>query len=110
MGFTSPSGGGAEQGAAPAGGGNVVAKKPTFGDWPGTYFQERYPIAGGLAGMVFGNNAPQIALHPEYQQPGAQFSVTSDPDGQDSYSQLISMNAQPKQGGGLSAILKLLGV
>lgn len=106
MGFTSPVSGGAEQEAAPAGGGDTAAKKLTFGDRLGTYFQEHYPIAGGLAGMVFGNNAPSPTPAPG-QGMAAMPAVPMQQD-QPDYTSMLAMNAQPKQGGGLSAILKLL--
>lgn len=55
---------------------------PNTGDRLMQYFQNRYPVAGGVAQAVL-------------------------PDMQDN-SQLIQMNAQPKQGGGLTDLLKLI--
>lgn len=48
MGFSSPVEGG---GAAPADGA-APAKKPSFGDRLGDYFESRYPAAGGLAAIL----------------------------------------------------------
>jgi hypothetical protein len=101
---------GGDQGAAPAGGaapaaGDPVAKKSDFGERLGSYFESKYPIAGGLAQAVFGNNqapaagaAPQPATAPLAPMPQAGQQDTS----------LLAMNAQPQQGGGgLAALLKL---
>jgi hypothetical protein len=106
-----PQGGGAagaEAGAAPATptteapGGAAPAEK-SFGDRLGDYFKNRYPIAGGLAGMVFDPQQSQPATAPLAPMPGG----TQQPD----YSQMIAQNAQPQQGGsGLGAILKLIGL
>ena len=101
-----PGGGGAPaEGAAPAAGDPAApAAKPDFGDRLGNYFESKYPIAGGLAQAVFGNNqaaapAPAAAQAPAQPQMPGQPA----PD----YS-MIAMNAQPKQsGGGLEALLKL---
>lgn len=83
-------------GAAPAG-----PEKQSFGDRLGDYFKNRYPIAGGLAGMVFPQQG-QTASAPLAPMPNQ-----TQPD----YSQMIAQNAQPQQGGGgLSAILKLIGM
>ncbi len=95
--------------AAPAGGATTAPEQKSFGDKLGDYFKSRCPIAGGLAGMVFDPNqnqqtapAPAAAVAPQAQiLPGDQ------PD----YTQMIAMNAQPQQGGGgLGAILKLIGL
>jgi hypothetical protein len=98
---------GAEAGAAPATPvGGVEAAAPaqkSFGDRLGDYFKNRYPIAGGLAGMVFDPQQSQPATAPLAPMPGG----TTQPD----YSQMIAQNAQPQQGGGgLGAILKLIGL
>lgn len=110
MGFTNLMGGGdpAAGGAAPdpADGvpsGDAAAKKPDFGQRLGNYFENRYPIAGGLANAVFGNNAapatqaPTAADAPLPQMPGQPA-----PD----YS-MLAMNAKPQESGGLAALLKL---
>lgn len=103
-------GGGADTGAggataAPAtGDSGAAASHKSFGDKLGDYFQSRYPIAGGLAGMVFNPNQNQAPAAPATST-GPTDPGVSMPD----YSSLIAQNAQPKQGGGgLAAILKLL--
>jgi hypothetical protein len=101
---------GGDQGAAPAEGavpaeGATPAKSPDFGQRLGNYFESKYPIAGGLAQAVFGNNqapaagaAVQPATAPLAAMPQAGQQDTS----------MLAMNAQPKQGGGgLEALLKL---
>lgn len=95
--------GGDQAGAAPAAG-DAAAKKPDLGQRLGDYFKSRYPIAGGLASAVFDPSqtaAPAVAANPA---PQAQILPGDQPD----YSQMIGMNAMPRQGGGLAAILKLL--
>ena len=93
---------GGDQGGAPAAVGATV-RKPDFGDRLGSYFESKYPIAGGLANMVFGNNqtpaptAPVIADALLPTMPGQPAQDAS----------LLAMNAQPQQGGGLAALLKL---
>lgn len=103
---------GAEAGAAPAtptteapaGGATAAPAQKSFGDRLGDYFKNRYPIAGGLAGMVFDPQQSQPATAPLAPMPGG---TVQQPD----YSQMIAQNAQPQQGGGgLGAILKLLGL
>lgn len=100
---------GGDQGAAPAGGaapaaGDAAAKKPDFGERLGNYFESKYPIAGGLAHAVFGNNqAPAPAAPTTVDAPLPQMPGQPAPD----YS-MLAMNAQPQQGGGgLAALLKL---
>lgn len=89
--------------AAPAGGATTAPEQKSFGDRLGDYFKNRYPIAGGLAGMVFDPQQQQPATAPLAPMPGG----TQQPD----YSQMIAQNAQPQQGGGgLGAILKLIGL
>lgn len=81
------SGGG---GAAPTMGDAAAPAYKSFGYKLGDYFQSKYPIAGGLAGMVFGDNQVPPAVMPDY-------------------SNVVMANAQPQQGGGgLAALLKLL--
>jgi hypothetical protein len=98
MGFSSPPGADAvhqHPGSA--------ASQPSFGDRLMTYLQNKYPVAGGLANAAFGGHQssdtnPSVASLPPVQG-------MEQPD----YSQMLAMNAQPKQGGGgLSTILKLL--
>jgi hypothetical protein len=87
------------EGAAPS-------AKPDFGDRMGDYFESKYPISGGLAQAVFGQNAqPQAApTATPATAPSAAMPNNSQPD----YSQMIAQNAQPQQaGGGLAALLKL---
>jgi hypothetical protein len=95
-------------GAAPATGDAVAAApaaKPDFGQRLGSYFENKYPIAGGLAQAVFGQNTPAPAATPA--NPGTP-PIALPPGGdQPDYSQMIAQNAQPKQGGGLAALLKL---
>ena len=112
MGFTNLMGGGdlAAGGAAPAPTGDApagdAAKKPDFGERLGNYFENRFPIAGGLAGAVFGNNAaPQTQAPTAVDAPLPQMPGQPAPD----YS-MLAMNAKPEEGGGLAAILKLIGV
>lgn len=90
-------------GDVPAGGATPAAPaQKSFGDRLGDYFKNRYPIAGGLAGMVFDPQQNQAAVAPLAPVPG-----NTQPD----YSQMIAQNAQPQQGGGgLGAILKLIGL
>jgi len=93
-----------ETGSAPTGGTGTAAQAPkTFGDKLGDYFKNRYPIAGGLAGMVF---------DPQQQGQPATAPLTSMPGNtQPDYSQMIAQTAQPQQSGnGLEAIIKLLGL
>lgn len=107
MGFTNLMGGGdpAAGGATPTPVGGVPSgdAAANFDNRPGNYFESKYPIAGGLAHMVFGNNAPS---------PGAGAPVPAlaalPPGGTQQDSSLLAMNAQPQQGGGgLAALLKL---
>lgn len=96
--------GGDQAGAAPAAG-DAAAKKPDLGQRLGNYFESKYPIAGGLASMVFGNNqqAPAAGAAPvTVDAPLPQMPGQPAPD----YS-MLAMNAQPKQGGGLD-LLKAL--
>jgi hypothetical protein len=82
---------------APNAGGNN-----SFGGRLEQYFKGRYPVASGLAGMIFDPNNQQ----PQQQQitPG-QTANNSLPD----YSSLIAQNAVPRAPGiGLSTIIKLL--
>lgn len=97
--------GGGGGGAAPTTGDAAAPAHKSFGDKLGDYFQSKYPIAGGLAGMVFGNNQVPPAVTPPAGGTGATDPGMSMPD----YSSLIAQNSQPKQSGGLAAILKLLG-
>jgi hypothetical protein len=69
----------------------TATRQPTVGD----YFASRYPVTGGLAQAVFGDN--QMASAPLLQMPGQPNQDSS----------MIAMNAQPKGGGGLEALLKL---
>ena len=97
---------GAQGGATAAPTGDAAAgtpaKKPDFGDRLGNYFESKYPIAGGLADMVFGNNHQPAAVAP------ASAPLAAMPTGGTQDSSLIAMNAQPQQGaGGLAALLKL---
>ena len=91
--------------AAPTGDAATPAKKPDFGDRLGSYFENKYPIAGGLANMVFGQNAsPQPAAQPAAVAPLAPMPQAGQQD-----TSMLAMNAQPKSGGGdgLMALLKL---
>jgi hypothetical protein len=73
---------------------------PSFGQM----LQSRYPVAGGLANMVFGGGQPA--------QPGQAAAPTASmptgQEGQPAQGDLIAMNAQPPKGGGLEAVLKLI--
>ena len=93
-------GGGADAGAtaAPATGGDAATapQHKSFGDKLGDYFKSRYPIAGGLAGMVFDPNGQQAPTAQPASAPLAAMPNNSQPD----YSSLIAQNAQPQQGGG----------
>jgi hypothetical protein len=86
--------GAADETAAPA--------HQDFGHRLGNYFESKYPIAGGLAQAVFGGGNQAPITQPA-TAPLAAMPQPSQPD----YS-MIAQNAQPKQGGGLAAILKLL--
>lgn len=94
----SPGGGGGAS-VAPTDNAATLTKKPDFGDRLGSYFESRYPVAGGLANMVFGQNtSPQpVAVAPLAPMPQAGQQDTS----------MLAMNAQPKSGDGLKALLKL---
>lgn len=97
--------GGATSAAPAANGSSAAAPHKSFGDKLGDYFKNRYPIAGGLASAVFDPSqtaTPAVAANPA---PQVQILPSDQPD----YSQLIAQNAAPKSGGGLSALLKLLG-
>ncbi len=92
-----------DQGAAPAEGA-IPAKLPDFGQRLGNYFDSKYPIAGGLSQAVFGNNqAPEAGAG--VQSATAPLAVM--PQAQQQDTSMLAMNAQPKQGGGLEALLKL---
>lgn len=97
MGLSNGASGG---GDAPAASGAAPAMPhKDLGDRLGGYFQSRYPLAGGLADMVFGHNQnPDEASRPSPQMPGQPESDYS----------MLSMNSQPRQGGGLATLLKLL--
>ena len=105
MGFSSALSGGGDQGAAPTTGDTAAtAPHKSFSDRLGDYFKSRYPIAGGLASMVFDPNQQAQTAAPAAVAPQAQILPGDQPD----YGQMLAMNAMPKQGGGLAAILKLL--
>lgn len=92
-------------GAAPTTGDAAAPAHKSFGDKLGDYFQSKYPIAGGLAGMVFGNNQVPPAATPPAGGTGPTDPGMSMPD----YSNVVMANAQPQQGGGgLAALLKIL--
>lgn len=91
---------GGDQSAAPAA--DTAATKPDFGQRLGSYFESKYPIAGGLANAVFGGGQPQAAAPVIADAPLPQLPGQPAPD----YS-MLAMNAQPKEGGGLAALLKL---
>jgi hypothetical protein len=105
------------QGTSPEGGvpsGNGLQREPqktpvpvhqSFGDRLGDLFKERFPVAGGLAGMIGGHNtaATQGMPVPENGLPPIQMPTQDLPD----YSAQMQQNAQPKSGGGLQALLKL---
>jgi hypothetical protein len=82
MGFSTPT--------PPQGEEVTASREPSFGQ----QFQNRYPVAGGLMQAVFGGDSSFSAPQASSQQ-----SAQSD---------IVGMNAQPPEGGGLSAILKLL--
>ena len=77
---------------------------PSFGDRLGSYFQQKYPVAGGLSAEVFGNGqqgaVPQQtqAMSTEMQKPPEYNPPNFD---------MLMQNSQPKQGG-FAAIAKLL--
>lgn len=97
-------GGDPAAGGAPAGDAAAPATKPDFGDRLGNYFESRFPVAGGLANMVFGQNA---APQPAAGQPATAPLAPMPQAGQQDTS-MLAMNAQPQQGGGgLAALLKL---
>lgn len=100
MGFSTPSDTGATPSIATAA---AAPAKPNFGDRLGEYFNNRYPVVGGLASAVFPEQfgaTNQQALAPLSPMPP--YAQTPD------YSQMIDKNAQPQQGsGGLAALLKL---
>lgn len=105
MGLSNILPGGEGQGAAPAEGaaptGDAAATKPDFGQRLGNYFESKYPIAGGLAQAVFGNNQAPAAT--PATAPLAPMPQAGQPD-----TSMLAMNAQPQQGGGgLAALLKL---
>lgn len=96
----------AAQQAAPTGDAATPAKKPDFGDRLGNYFESKYPIAGGLADMVFGNNHQPAAGAPTVAPAAAPLAPM--PTGGTQDTSMLAMNAQPQQGGGgLAALLKL---
>lgn len=103
MGLSNILPGGGDQGgggAAPATGDAAAPAHQSFGDKLGNYFESKYPIAGGLANMVFGNSQTPAAAA---AAPIAPMPSGTQPD----YSQMIAQNAQPKQGsGGLATLLK----
>jgi hypothetical protein len=89
-----------------AGGGDPAAGAlPDFGDRLGNYFESRFPVSGGLADMVFGQNAaPESA---DGQPATAPLALMPQAGQQDT--SMLAMNAQPQQGGGgLATLLKLL--
>ncbi len=75
--------------------GSVTTKKPDFGHNLMSYMQQRYPVMDGIANAIAAPDANAGAA-PQGQMPD--------------YSSMIAQNAQPKQSGGLSAILKLIGI
>lgn len=106
MGLSNILPGGGGQGAAPADGAapatdaTAAPAHQDFGQRLGSHFESKYPVAGGLAQAVFGGSqasASQPATAPLVPMPQA---------GQQDMS-MLAMNAQPKQGGGLEALLKL---
>lgn len=85
-----------------SGGGNPGVKEgqggPSVGDSLMSYINQRFPIAGSLAGAVMPHDNPQPSMQMKENpvpQVGGDF---------------IQANAMPKQGGeGLSMLMKLFG-
>lgn len=97
MSFSSPE----TQGAAREGG---PQKEPDLGQRLGSYFQNKYPIAGGLLNQVFPGQQPQQAIQPPVHMSMGENQVNPN------YEELIVQNSKPKTGGGLQALLSLIGV
>lgn len=99
MGLSNILSAGGDQGGAVA----TVASR----EHPWDYFESKYPIAGGLAHAVFGNNQASTPTTPvSVDAPLPQMPNPPAPD----YS-MLNMNVRPQQGGGgLGAILKLIGL
>lgn len=95
-----------KESGTPGGGGGAAPKSSmSFGDRLGDLFKERFPVAGGLAGMIGGPRntaATQGMPVPENTLPTVDLPQQQLPD----YSAQMQQNAQPK-GGGLAALLKL---
>lgn len=73
---------------------------PNFGQRLEQYAKDRYPVAGGLMGQVFGAQQQQ----PQMQAP----ALAPMPDGSMQQPDMIGMNAQPKSSGMSNMIVKLL--
>ncbi len=79
---------------------------PSVGDRVGGYLQQRFPIAGGLANMVFGdhnqNNGVANSQGSSMAVPTPEMAPLPD------YSNMVTMNAnKPQSNGGLMTLLKL---
>lgn len=94
---------GGDQGATPEW--RATQAHQGLGHQLGNYFESKYPVAGGLAQAVFGNNqapAPGATAQP------ATAPLAPMPQAGPQDTSLLAMNAQPQQGGGgLAALLKL---
>ena len=77
--------------------------KTTFGDRLGAAFQSRYPLAGAITdGIINFGASPQNQAQPVNM-------LQSQPQQSTDQEDLVSMNAKPKEGGGLMTLLKLIG-
>jgi len=76
---------------------------PSVGDSVGSYLQQRFPIAGGLANMVFGNhNQNPAPAEQGAAPPSTGLAPLSD------YSNMVAMGGNKSQSnGGLMTLLKL---
>lgn len=101
MGFSKDSGAGAQ----PTGGSpDEHHNGPNFGQRLQQYATQRSPIAGALLDQVFGQPQMQQQQH-SMIQPN---QLAPLPGGTPQEHDMTGMNAMPRQGGGLSALLKLL--
>lgn len=79
---------------------------PSFGQRIENYFQDRYPVAGGLAGKVFGGDQQnQNQVSPQYTQ-ALPTQMQKLPEFVPPDFSMLMQNAQPKSDGGLKTLAK----
>lgn len=112
MSFSSPSGGGGGDPSAATHASTAATSHDNFGQIFSHILEQKYPMAGGLAHMVFGggNASPQSSAGTPPGYGGmATAPLPQMPTGETQQPDIISQNAKPPSGGsgGLGALLSL---